>query len=128
MIVLSWTFRHIHIALDTIVQYGVLGTRKMDERVPSPVASQRVSRTKSTSSSRSRPPRRRDSAKLGAGDRQRSSSNESNNDRGHQRPHHQPYHPRGTVASDGSSRRAVHPTMAFDNRFSNPSLDAVSTV
>ncbi|CAN0277721.1 unnamed protein product [Ectocarpus sp. 6 AP-2014] len=34
LIVISWSFRHIHIALDTIVLYGVLGApaRQMDER------------------------------------------------------------------------------------------------
>ncbi|CAM9815907.1 unnamed protein product [Ectocarpus sp. 8 AP-2014] len=34
LVVTSWAFRHIHIALDTIVLYGVLGApaRQMDER------------------------------------------------------------------------------------------------
>lgn len=31
-IVLTWTFRYIHIALDTIVLYGVLGPRQLDPR------------------------------------------------------------------------------------------------
>ncbi|CAM9229216.1 unnamed protein product [Scytosiphon promiscuus] len=122
LIVLSWTFRYIHIALDTIVQYGVLGARQMDERAPSPTSSTILSRTKSSSSSRSR--RRRDPNKLRAGDRQRSSSNESNNDH-HQRHHH---YPRGTITSEGSNRRAVHPTITSDNRFSSSPQDAVNTV
>ncbi|CAN0451702.1 unnamed protein product [Ectocarpus sp. 12 AP-2014] len=53
LIVIAWAARHIHIALDTIVLYGVLGApaREMDERASSsssdPVVSGKGSRSSS---------------------------------------------------------------------------------
>ncbi|CAM9759379.1 unnamed protein product [Ectocarpus fasciculatus] len=44
LMVIAWTARHVHIALDTIVLYGVLGApaRQMDERGGSPPSSDRI--------------------------------------------------------------------------------------
>eukprot|EP00752_Nemacystus_decipiens_P005588 g5057.t1 len=39
MVVITWAFRYIHVALDTIVLYGVLGARGLDERAGSPSSS-----------------------------------------------------------------------------------------
>ncbi|CAN0277948.1 unnamed protein product [Ectocarpus sp. 6 AP-2014] len=53
LFVLSWTARHVHIALDTIVLYGVLGApaRQMDENGGSSSSDRLVSGTGSRNSS-----------------------------------------------------------------------------
>lgn len=35
LLVITWAFRYVRVALDTIVLYGVLGTRSIDERATS---------------------------------------------------------------------------------------------
>ena len=37
-----WAFRHIHVALDTVVLYGVLRERNMDERAAENGGNKRV--------------------------------------------------------------------------------------
>lgn len=59
MVVLTWTFRYMHIALDTFVLYGVLGVTTIDEgsdltssgRGPSGSAGARISKKSSSMTS-----------------------------------------------------------------------------